>query len=117
MMKKSRFAIIIMVLMITSSVSAQDFDKKNLLYRIISTENKTVELLGFEKKPKEELVIPEEVSYKGDKYAITTIAENAFRDCTVLKSIIGSTIQTIKDGAFQGCINPNIRTTMVSNIL
>ena len=105
MMKKSRFAIIIMVLMITSSVSAQDFDKKNLLYRIISTENKTVELLGFEKKPKEELVIPEEVSYKGDKYAITTIAENAFRDCTVLKSIIGSTIQTIKDGAFQGCIN------------
>lgn len=105
MMKKSRFAIVIMALMITSTVSAQDFDKKNLLYRIISTENKTVELLGFEKKPKEELVIPEEVSYKGDKYAITTIAENAFRDCTVLKSIIGSTIQTIKDGAFQGCIN------------
>lgn len=105
MTKKSRFAIIIMVLMITSSVSAQDFDKKNLLYRIISTENKTVELLGFEKKPKEELVIPDEVSYKGDKYAITTIAENAFKDCIVLKSIIGSTIQTIKDGAFQGCIN------------
>ena len=105
MMKKSRFAIVIMALMITSTVSAQDFDKKNLLYRINSTENKTVELLGFEKKPKEELVIPDEVSYKGDKYAITTIAENAFKDCIVLKSIIGSTIQTIKDGAFQGCIN------------
>ena len=105
MMKIGRFAITIMALTITSSVSAQDFDKKNLLYRINSVENKTVELLGFEKKPKEELVIPNEVSYKGDKYAITTIAENAFKDCEVLKSVIGPTIQIIKDGAFQGCVN------------
>lgn len=104
-MKIGRFAITIMALTITSSVSAQDFDKKNLLYRINSVENKTVELLGFEKKPKEELVIPDEVSYKGDKYAITTIAENAFKDCEVLKSVIGPTIQIIKDGAFQGCVN------------
>ena len=105
MMKIGRFAITIMALMTAVSVSAQDFDKKNLLYRINSVENKTVELLGFEKKPKEELLIPDEVSYKGDKYVITSIAENAFKDCENLKSVIGSTIQQIKDGAFQGCIN------------
>ena len=105
MMKIGRFAITIMALMTAVSVSAQDFDKKNLLYRINSVENKTVELLGFEKKPKEELLIPDEVSYKGDKYIITSIAENAFKDCENLKSVIGSTIQLIKGGAFQGCIN------------
>lgn len=105
MMKIGRFAITIMALMTAVSVSAQDFDKKNLLYRVSSAENKTVELVGFEKKPKEELLIPDEVSYKGDKYIITSIAENAFKDCENLKSVIGSTIQQIKDGAFQGCIN------------
>ena len=105
MMKIGRFAITIMALMASISVSAQDFDKKNLLYRVSSTENKTVELVGFEKKPKEELVIPDEVSYKGDKYVITSIAENAFKNCENLKSVIGSNIQLIKDRAFQGCIN------------
>lgn len=105
MMKNGRFAITIMALMTVFSVSAQDFDKKNLLYRINSVENKTVELLGFEKKPKEVLEIPDIVSYKGDKYTVTTIAENAFKDCTILENIIGPTIQIIKDGAFQGCTN------------
>lgn len=75
-MKKSiKIAVAFLALMIAESVSAQEFDKKHLLYRITSAENKTVELLGFEKKPREDLIIPEEVSYKGDKYAITGISE------------------------------------------
>lgn len=105
MMKIGGFAISIMALMTAASVSAQDFDKKSLLYRVSSAEDKTVELVGFEKKPKEVLEIPDMVSYKGDKYTVTTIAENAFKDCIILEKVLGPTIQIIKDGAFQGCTN------------
>ena len=63
-MKNIKIAIAFLAIMIVYPVFAQDFDKKHLLYRITSAENKTVELLGFEKKPSEDLIIPEEVSYK-----------------------------------------------------
>ena len=65
MMKSIKFTIALVMVMIANSLSAQEFDKKHLLYRITSAENKTVELLGFEKNPREDLIIPEEVSYKG----------------------------------------------------
>lgn len=105
MNRKGRFAIVIMALLFGVTVDAQDFDKKNLLYRVSSVENKTVELLGFEKKPKEELVVPDEVSYKGNKYTVSSIAENAFKDCAVLKKVVAITVQVVKESAFQGCIN------------
>lgn len=104
-MKSIKFTIAILAVMVANSLSAQEFDKKHLLYRITSTDNKTVELLGFEKKPSEDLIIPEEVSYKGDKYAITEISEKAFNGCEVLKRVVGPTIQTIKESAFEGCAN------------
>lgn len=115
MNRKGRFAIVIMALLFGVTVDAQDFDKKNLLYRVSSVENKTVELLGFEKKPKEELVIPDEVSFKGDKYVVTAIAENAFKDCTDLKKVVAITIQVVKESAFQGCVN--LSTITFSNQL
>lgn len=105
MMKSIKFTIAVVMVMIANSLSAQEFDKKHLLYRITSAENKTVELLGFEKKPSEDLIIPEEVSYKGDKYAITGISEKAFNGCEVLKRVVGPTIQIIKESAFEGCAN------------
>lgn len=104
-MKSIKFTIAVVMVMIANSLSAQEFDKKHLLYRITSAENKTVELLGFEKKPREDLIIPEEVSYKGDKYAITGISEKAFNGCEVLKRVVGPTIQIIKESAFEGCAN------------
>lgn len=105
MNRKGRFAIVIMALLFGVNVDAQDFDKKNLLYRVSSVDNKTVELLGFEKKPKEELIVPDEVSYKGNKYTVSSIAENAFKDCAVLKKVVAITVQLIKESAFQGCVN------------
>ena len=86
-------------------VHAQEFSKKKLLYRVNSTDLKTVELIGFEKKPTEEVEIPIEVSYKGDKYIISSIGIGAFKDCETLIKVTGQTIQEIKESAFDGCKN------------
>ena len=96
--------IVALLIVFTTPAFSQDFDKKNLLFRVNSSNN-TVELMGFEKKPKEELVIPEEVSYKGTKYMVSTIGDNAFKDCEVLTKVVGTSIQEVKDGAFSGCKN------------
>ena len=102
---KRVLTIIVMAFAIVEPVFSQDFDKKNLLYRVNPSGNNTVELLGFEKKPKEELIIPEEVSYKGTKYVVSTVSEGAFKDCEVLTKVVGVTIKEVKDGAFEGCKN------------
>lgn len=103
-MKRLSF-IIALVIVFTASAFSQDFDKKNLLFRVNPDGNNTVALVGFEKKPKEELIIPEEVSYKGTKYMISTIGDNAFKDCEVLTKVVGTSVQEVKDGAFSGCKN------------
>lgn len=99
------FVIAFFVLMSVNSMLAQEFDKKGLMYRITSTENKTVDLIGFEKKAKDAITIPEEVSYKGDKYSVNAIGENAFMDCATLTRVIATSVQVVKDRAFQGCLN------------
>lgn len=98
---------LIAALVIIFSVPAfsQEFDKKNLLFRVNPEGKNTVELLGFEKKPKEVLIIPEEVSYKGTKYIVSTIGDNAFNDCEVLTKVVGISVQEVKKGAFSGCKN------------
>ena len=97
--------IIVLAIAIAESAFSQEFDKKGLLYRVISNENFAVELMGFEKKPKEEIVIPEVVSYKGAKYTVKTIGANAFKECEQLQKVVGLTIQEVKEDAFNGCIN------------
>lgn len=50
--------------------------------------------------------IPESVSYAGILYKVTSIGENAFRDCTKLASvIIPENITCIGENAFRGCTN------------
>ncbi len=102
---KRLLTIVVLAIAIVESVFSQDFDKKNLLFRVNPDGNNTVELLGFEKKPKEELIIPEEVSYKGTKYAVSVVSESAFKNCEVLTKVVGVTIQEVKEGAFEGCKN------------
>jgi len=51
-----------------------------------------------------EVKIPEYVIYKGVKYSVTSIEDNAFRHCSDLTSVtIPSSIDYIKSCAFHGC--------------
>ena len=98
-----------MLLAVASSSWAQDepFAKKHLLYRITSEADLTVALVGIEndKKLKEELIVPEEVSYKHDKYAVTSIGKEAFRDREILTTVIVPSIKSVEPNAFKGCTN------------
>ena len=50
------------------------------------------------------VTIPETVTYMDNTYSVTKIGDNAFEDCTQLKSVfIPNTITYIGSSAFQGC--------------
>jgi hypothetical protein len=51
------------------------------------------------------MVIPGNVTYGGKKYYVTSIGENAFRNCTHINAIHleGHNIKHIADNAFRGC--------------
>ena len=104
-MRTRIFTLLVVTLMLTPRVFAQEFSNKGLLYRVFSEQEKAVELTGFKKKAKGELIIPEIVSYKGNKYAVAVIAEEAFRDCSEITNVEGNSIKLVKKYAFCGCNN------------
>ncbi len=51
-------------------------------------------------------IIPETVEHKGILYTVTSIGENAFKDCKLLeKVVIPNTVTAIHTDAFSGCRN------------
>lgn len=66
----------------------------------------TVEYVAPVSKTAKTVTIPATVSMDGITYKVTSIAKNAFKKNTKLKTIkIGSNVTTIGDGAFYGCTN------------
>ncbi|MEG0455389.1 MAG: leucine-rich repeat domain-containing protein, partial [Bacteroides sp.] len=54
--------------------------------------------------PNSDLVLPASASLAGVSYRVSTIAQNAFKNCTSLKSVvIPSSVTTVEDSAFKGC--------------
>lgn len=49
------------------------------------------------------ITIPEYVTYKGVKYSVTSIDDNAFKCCSITSVTIPSSIDYIKSCAFYGC--------------
>lgn len=64
----------------------------------------TVELVGYETEPIGGVDIPANVKHDGVDYAVTSIGENAFTNCSGMTSVtIPSSVTNIEDGAFDGC--------------
>ena len=68
------------VLMVVSTAMAwsQSFTVNGLNYEVTSTENREVKVTGGEIR--EEIIIPETVTYDNVKYTVTRIADYAFSD-------------------------------------
>ena len=63
-----------------------------------------VELVGCVTAPTGAVDIPASVKHDGVDYAVTSIGENAFTNCSGMTSVtIPSSITNIEDGAFDGC--------------
>ncbi|MBO5303891.1 MAG: Ig-like domain-containing protein [Lachnospiraceae bacterium] len=92
------------------------FKAGNFQYKItkISGKNSTVTLLKGSKKSLKKLTIPGTVKYKGTKYKVTAIGNNAFKKYNKLKTVvIGKNVTIIGKSAFQGC--KNIKTITIKS--
>ena len=81
------------------------FTYNGLTYKITSMSLRTVELTGYEgDKPTGELVIPASSKYKGKKYTVNSIGDEAFMFCYDLTSVtIPKGVTSIGDVAFASC--------------
>lgn len=63
-----------------------------------------VEVVGCVTSPTGAVDIPASVKHDGVDYAVTSIGENAFTNCSGMTSVtIPSSVTNIEDGAFEGC--------------
>ena len=66
----------------------------------------TVTIISCDTKPTGNLVIPNEVEYKGTTYTVDAVGLSAFSDCTGIESVtISEGVTLIDDRAFAGCSN------------
>ena len=103
MKQKTLFLICLLLTTISLSASATTFNVGGINYDIISEEEQTVQIgdnTGFSG----DAVIPESVQHGGKQYAVTTISNEAFSDCSGLTSVtIPASVTAIGHGAFFGC--------------
>ncbi len=79
--------------------------KKGVQYKILTIKgNKgTVMVSGVKKKQLKTLTIPDSITYKGNKYKVTTIGKKVFSQCKRLKKLVikSKKIKRIKKHAFK----------------
>ena len=109
----------IVMLLCNISASAHDFEVDGIFYNISSIEELTVEVTSGDNLYRGNIIIPEEVVFKGKTLKVTNIGNSAFHGCSYLKSItIPNSVTNIGNSAFYGCSDLNSITipNSVTNI-
>lgn len=105
-MKRKIFAILAFLLCVTSVHAAVGQAVIDGMNYALSTDGevRTATLLAGDKKYAGRVVIPSIVTFAGNQYKVTAVGNEAFKECTGLKSITFSdNVTTIGDNAFEGC--------------
>ena len=102
--------------MTATNVNAHNFEAKNddgitIYYLITSSKDLTVAVsyqgmysFQYSNEYSGSVKIPSMVTYGGKTYSVTSIGDNAFRDCTGLTSIdIPNSVTSIGNSSFNGC--------------
>jgi hypothetical protein len=108
-MKKQFLTMVTMALMAINA-NAQEvctFNPNNetdgLYYNFIE-KGKVAEVIQNPNKYKGTVIIPSTVTYEGQEYTVTKIADNAFNDCSGLTSVtIPNSVTSIGEYAFAYC--------------
>lgn len=119
-MKKGYFyAIIIYLLMLPLTLSAQDFEVNGIFYNIIDVEKRTIEVTHQKNSTisyNGNISIPSSVTHNNTTYNVTAIGDYAFSNCSDLKSVsIPNSVTTIGLCAFQYC--PNLSEINIPNTI
>ena len=109
-MKTNSFKALLTILLLLCSltVSGHDFLLGGVFYNIISENEVEVTYEGssysaYTDDYEGHVIIPEIVKYAGVTYNVTSIGNDAFRDCDALTSIaVGKNVRAIKECAFMG---------------
>ena len=111
-MKKFKSLVLIVIgLLCSVSVSAEDFEVDGIYYNITSQADNTVavtyrgdDYYDYSNEYSGEVKIPESVTYSGNTYSVTSIGENAFYECWNLTSVeIGNSVTSIGERGFSSC--------------
>lgn len=98
-----KLLIVFILFLLPSLVNAYDVEKRFIYYNLIS-KTQEAEVTYGDSKYGGNIVIPETISYDGITYTVTSIGQEAFRDCYSLKSVtIPKTIKKIGYLSFFGC--------------
>ena len=93
----------ILLALVATTASAQDFVVDGICYNILSEDDRTVEVTNNPDGYAGDIVIPAEVTYDGRTYQVTTIGEQAFGWCDDLTSVSMPSVTTIGEEAFIHC--------------
>ena len=86
------------------TAGAYDFESGGLYYNFVSVGDRTVTLVAGDEKYSGDIVIPDSVYYNTVPFAVMSITDYAFNQCTGLTSVaLPATVKTIGAYAFSGC--------------
>ena len=108
-----RLFLTIIVICFPIFLFAEEVEVNGLFYDIYKNE---AEVIKSPHKYKGDIIIPESILYKGKKYNVNQIGEDAFRQCDDLYSVlIPNSIYRIKQYAF--CDSKNLKSVQLSKNL
>ena len=102
-MKKLFVFLFSLILSVVFSTSASAYDVKiDGIYYYLS--GKTAAVTFGEEKYSGEVVIPSSITVEGKEYPVTSIGQDAFRECSGLTSVtIPNSVTSIGESAFREC--------------
>lgn len=103
-MNKIKSLFVAIGLLLSTSVSAYDFEVDGLQYDVVSLSDLTCKLVGSKNGFEGDFVIPDHVNYSNKTLTVVEIKKGSFYGCSNLTGItIPNTILSIGDKVFEGC--------------
>ncbi|MBE6314382.1 MAG: hypothetical protein E7079_05485 [Bacteroidales bacterium] len=103
------------IIKVIDNVEREYFTVDGLRYELCLDNNSDgVSVVMLEEgKYQGEIIIPDEVKYKGDMLKVMVIGADAFKDCDQLKKVEIEAVQVVGSDAFRGC--DNLEDVLISN--
>lgn len=108
-MKKLKYWLITVFMLLPMMVSAYDFEMGGIYYNITSEDDLMVEVTYksyYNSYHQGEIIIPSTVTYKEKAYSVASIGDEAFTECISLTSVtIPGSVKSIGAVSFANCYN------------